>query len=154
MKFTKKLNPTNNRKAASKKNQTLSCLQDDNSSNMTIALSRNGSRSLNKNAPVIIEKDSILAEMDVELYDSNHVEELGTQNQSNQTKIQAYTENHKVCAVGKLQKMVPIKTQVNKINKQKQSVQTKSQSLSNNAKKENQSKLSSQKNDPKRFVIK
>ena len=99
---------------------------------------------LNKNAPVIIEKDSILAEMDVELYDSNHVEELGTENQSNQTKIQASTENDKVCVVGKLQKMVPIKSQVNKIHKQKQSVQTKSQSLSNNAKKENQTKLSSQ----------
>ena len=88
MKFTKKSNPTNNKKAASKENRTLRRPKNDSSSNVTkTVLSRNGSRSLNKNAPVIIEQDSMLAEMNVELYDINNVEEFGSSNKPNKNNI-------------------------------------------------------------------
>ena len=163
MKFTKKSNPTYNKKAASREKQTLSRPRDDSSFNMTqtVALSQNESQSPDKIAPDVIEKDSMLAEIheDLKFYDTYHGEVPEIQTESNQTRIQDFTEKSKIDLVEKLQKNSnqtnPIKNDVKTSNKQKRSALTKRQSLSNNAIKKSRSNLKSksQKNVHSRFVI-
>ena len=160
LRFKNKSVSTYNEKFTLKKKQTLSRPRANNPSEMTqnVVFNQNKSRSLNKNVPIIIEKDSMLAEMNVELYDINNVEEFRSSNKPNKTNIQISTKKSKVHIVEKLQqnsnKIIQVKTKINKSNKQKEAAKSESQSFSNNAKKKNRKNFSSQNKGLGRFVIK